>query len=69
MKPRKGMKMTSAQRTKLLKALTDLQVHYGAVAEVWNQLPAEQRKAVLEKSPVLAQFLNFFAMFGGNNAA
>ena len=63
MKPRKTIKMTPGKINQFNKALTDLEAHYGDLANVWGQLTPEQRRAVLDNSPVLSAYVTFFRGF------
>lgn len=62
-KPIKSIKMTPGKRKKFESALADLRTHYGALAETWPQLTAEQQRAVLDASPILAAYVAFFGTF------
>ncbi len=66
MKPRKTIKMTPGKISQFNKALVDLQAHYGDLASVWAQLTPEQRRAVLDNSPILRAYAAFFGVFNGN---
>lgn len=62
-KPQKSLKLTPGKRRQFLSALADLQARYGDVASVWAQLTPEQRQAVLDGSPVLRAYADFFRTF------
>lgn len=62
-KPRKTIKLTPGKRRQFERALADLRTHYGTLAEAWPQLTAEQQRAVLDASPVLAAYVQFFGTF------
>lgn len=62
-KPRKSIKLTPGKRKQFESALANLRVHYGALAEAWPQLTAEQRRAALDASPILAAYVQFFGTF------
>jgi len=66
MKPRKSIKLTPGKINQFNKALDDLEAHYGDLANVWAQLTPEQRRAVLDNSPILRAYTEFFGRFNGN---
>lgn len=46
-------------------ALATLKTQYSPLAAEWGNLTAEQRRAVLDNSPILRELVTFFAQFGG----
>jgi hypothetical protein len=62
-KPRKSVKLTAGKRNQLQSALDLARSHYAALAEVWPELPPEQRMAVLNASPILAALVGFGEQF------
>ena len=54
-KPVKSIKVNAGQASKLEKALDDLEAHHGEFIAAWPQYTEQQRRDVLEHSPIFAR--------------
>lgn len=53
-----SIKVTPGKAKQLESAVKLIREHYGAVLAVWRELPDEQRRRLLEHSPMLARLLD-----------
>lgn len=58
-------KISIKKNSKIEKALSDVKAHYSELAANWAQLTAAQKRDVLDKSPILREFVALFGVFGG----
>jgi len=59
-RPRKSIRLTPGQHQKLVRALQDLQVLYQDVVNSWAHIPPIYRAEILEHSPILRAYAEFF---------
>ena len=67
-KPKKTIKLTQGQANQFQNALDDLVTHYGDVAQSWRAMPTAQRETVLQHSPILVAFMQFFEVFNAEHS-
>lgn len=62
-KRRVSVKIASKDKPKITNAISVVETHLGLIAPVWAQLTDEQRRQVLEHSPLLSRVLQAVAPF------
>lgn len=63
--PKARLKLNKKRADDLMRALDTIEVHIKVAAEVWSELTDEQRRQLLEHSPVLARFVALAGPFCG----